>query len=247
MVMKPFKPVKQPRLSEAVTEQLKQAILVGLFKAGDRLPAERELSEQFQVSRVAVREALRALENAGFIATRQGVTGGAYVTDLSFQHLVNAFVDLFLAEKISIPELHQVRRLIEPEVARLAAERVTPDRARELWDALAGEEAPTHSVSEEVEKKTNVHFILADMCGNRFLEALVRSVVGLSKKIVETIDPADPEALHPAGMHRPIVEAVAGGDPAGAAMAMEEHAIQFGRNLIGLEKTYRERKKAQPF
>jgi GntR family transcriptional regulator, transcriptional repressor for pyruvate dehydrogenase complex len=245
MVVKSFKPVKQPRVSEAVTEQLKQAILLGHFKAGDRLPAERELSEQFQVSRVAVREALRVLENAGFIVTRQGVTGGAYVTDLSFQQLVNAFVDLFLADKISVPELHRVRRLIEPEVARLAAEKVTPDRVRELREALAAEERPAHSVSEEVEKKTAVHFILADMCGNRFLEALVRSIVGLSKKIVETIDPADPEALHPAGMHQPIVEAVVAGDPAGAARAMEEHTTEFGRNLIGLEKAYRERKNSQ--
>jgi GntR family transcriptional regulator, transcriptional repressor for pyruvate dehydrogenase complex len=244
--MKPFKPVKQSRVSEAVTEQLKQAILLGHFKAGDRLPSERDLSDQFQVSRVAVREALRVLENAGFIATRQGVTGGAYVTDLSFQQLVNAFLDLFLSDKISIPDLHDVRRLIEPEVARLAAARITPEHAQRLREALMAEGVVVDSVSEEVERKTTVHFILAEMCGNRFLEALVRSVVGLSKKIVETIDPANPQTLHPAGMHRPVVEAVLAGDAEGAAKAMEEHAIEFGQNLIGLEKTYRERKRTQP-
>ena len=129
--MTSFRPIKQFRVSGEVTEQLKQSILLGHFKAGDKLPSERELAEQFQVSRVAIREALRVLENAGFITTRQGVTGGTFVTELTFLQLSNAFLDLFMAEKISIPELHQVRLLVEPEVARLAAQRITP----RIWAA----------------------------------------------------------------------------------------------------------------
>ena len=105
--MPPFKPIKQLRVSEEVAEQLKQSILPGHFKSGEKLPAERDLAEEFQVSRVAIREALRKLENAGFIVTRQGATGGAYVTDLTFEYLVSAFLDLFLADKISIPELRR--------------------------------------------------------------------------------------------------------------------------------------------
>ncbi len=242
--MRKFTPVKQARVSDMVTEQLKGSILMGEVRAGDRLPAERELAEQFQVSRVAVREALRVLEKSGFIVTRQGVTGGAFVTDLGFGQLVTSFLDLFLAEKISIPELHHVRRLIEPEVARLAATRITAEYAACLTEALDAEELPVASVSEEVERKTTVHFILAELCGNRLLEALVRSVVGLSKKIVETIN-IDPQSLHPAGMHRPVVEAVLTGDSEAAAAAMEKHAREFGENLIRLEKTYRERKSSQ--
>jgi GntR family transcriptional repressor for pyruvate dehydrogenase complex len=122
-----FKPVKQSRVSEEVAVQLKQSILLGYFKPGEKLPPERDLAEQFQVSRVATREALRKLEHAGFIVTRQGATGGAYVTDLNFEYLVNAFLDLFLADKISIPELYHVRLLIEPEVARLRPRTLPPN------------------------------------------------------------------------------------------------------------------------
>ena len=75
--MPTFRPIKQSRISREVTEQLKHAILLGHFRTGDKLPPERELAEQFQVSRVAVRESLRVLESAGFLTTRQGVTGGA--------------------------------------------------------------------------------------------------------------------------------------------------------------------------
>ncbi len=244
--MPKFKPVqRQSRISHEVTEQIKQSILLGHFKTGDRLPPERDLAEEFRVSRVVIREALRSLENSGFIVTRQGVTGGAYIIELSFQQLVNAFLDLFLSDKISIPELHFVRRLIEPEVARLAATRVTPEYTQRLREALEAEKLPTASAAEEVDRKTTVHFIIAEMCGNRFLEALVRSVVGLSKKVVETID-VDPRPLHPAGMHVPIVNAILSGDPEKAAKEMEKHAIKFGNNLIQLEKTFRQRKLQAP-
>jgi GntR family transcriptional repressor for pyruvate dehydrogenase complex len=68
--MQPFKPIRQKRVPQEVAEKLKDAILLGQFKAGDRLPSEKELSQQFQVSRTTIREALRSLENSGFISIR---------------------------------------------------------------------------------------------------------------------------------------------------------------------------------
>src|SRR5512136_1958727 len=112
--MPTFKPIKQLRVSEEVAKQLKESILLGNYNTGDKLPAERDLAEEFQVSRVSIREAIRKLENSGLIITRQGATGGAYVTDLSFEYLVSAFLDLFLADKISISDLRQVRLIVEP-------------------------------------------------------------------------------------------------------------------------------------
>lgn len=239
--MPTFTPIKPLRVSNEVTEQLKQSILLGQFKPGDKLPAERELAEEFQVSRVAIREALRSLENSGFITTRQGITGGAFVTDLSFQQLANSFLDLFLAEKISIPELYRVRLLIEPEVARLAASRVTPEYERRLREALEAEKTPGPTLSEEVDRKTSVHYIFAEMCGNRFLEALIVSVMRLTKQVVEAVKP-DTQKLHPAGLHDAAVEAVLAGNPEAAAGEMEKHAIEFGRNLMKMEQEYHEKR-----
>ena len=235
-----FKPIRQFRISEEVANQLKQSILLGHFNIGDKLPAERDLAEEFRVSRVAIREALRKLENSGFIVTRQGTTGGAYVTDLTFEHLINAFLDLFLADKISVPELHQVRLLIEPQVARLAASKITSEYAQRLKDTLETEELPISSLSEDMERKQKVHIILAEMSGNRILEALVRSLMGLTRRAIEAAE-ADPRFMHPAGMHRPIVEAILGSDAEAAAAAMKKHSIEFGENLIKMEKAYREK------
>ena len=241
--MPTFTPIKPLRISNEVTEQLKQSILLGHFKPGDKLPSERELAEQFQVSRVAIREAIRSLENSGFVETRQGITGGAFITDLSFQQLTNSFLDLFLAEKISIPELYQVRRLIEPEVARLAAVRVTPEYEKRLRDALKAEKTIGPTLSEEVDRKTSVHYILAEMCGNRFFEALVSSVMRITKQVVEAVKP-DTQKLHPAGLHTAAVKAVLAGDPEKAAREMEKHAVEFGKNLMEMEQEYH-RKRSQ--
>jgi len=240
--MPKFKPIKQMRISEEVAGQLKESIMVGHFKAGDRLPSERDLAEDFQVSRVAVREALRSLENSGFIVTRQGATGGTFVTDLTFKHLSNAFVDLFLSEKISIPEMYQVRLLVEPEVARLAATRITQKYTQRLRVALEAEEQSTTSLREDMERKTAVHFILAEMCGNRFFEALIRSFIELTLRVVQIAAEPDFPYVHPAGMHRPIVEAVLAGNSKKAALVMKKHATEFGKILMKMEKTFRKRK-----
>jgi DNA-binding FadR family transcriptional regulator len=239
--MAKFRPVKPLRISEEVEEQLKQSILLGHFKAGDRLPSERDLAEEFKVSRVGIREALRALENAGFIVTRQGVNGGAFVTELTFGHINNAFLDLFLADKISIPELYHVRLLIEPEIARLAALAITPECAQRLKDALQFEETPSASLPEDIEKMTAVHNILAEMCGNRFFEAILRSSMKLVHRVIEIVSP-DPYTLHPPGLHRPVVEAVIAGNADAATRLMKDHSVEFGEILINMEKTYRQKK-----
>lgn len=236
-----FKPIKQSRVSEQVAEQLKQSIVLGRFKPGDKLPGDRELAEQFQVSRVMIREALRSLENAGFIIARPGITGGTFVTDLTFEHLGNAFLDLFLADKISIPELVQVRLLVEPEVARLAARNLTPDFAAQLQETLRAEDLPLTSLAEDLDRKTGIHFILAEMCGNRIFEALVRSLMALTRKVVEAVNP-DPQWMHPAGMHHPVVEAVIAGDEERAAAGMRRHSLEFGENLMTMEREYRHKR-----
>jgi GntR family transcriptional regulator, transcriptional repressor for pyruvate dehydrogenase complex len=221
-----FTPIKPLRISEEVAQQLKQSILVGHFKPGERLPTERELSEQFQVSRAATREALRVLENAGFVVTRQGATGGAYVTDLTFERTANAFVDLFMAEKISIAEVNYVRVLVEPEIARMAAQRVTDDYIRKL------------KASMTVGMGAQFHFILAEMCGNRFLDGLLRSTIDLTAKIVTATNVT---YEHPVKGHKAILEAVMAGDGDKAAEAMRTHAIANGESLMKVEKLFREK------
>jgi len=89
--------------------------------------------------------------------------------------------------------------------------------------------------------KTAAHYILAEMCSNRFFEAIIRSSMKLTHRLIEVVNP-NPYTLHPAGLHRPIIEAVLSGDPEAASLAMKKHAIEFGEILMNMEDTYREKK-----
>lgn len=242
--MPKFRPIRQKRVSVEVYQQLREAILSNDFRAGDRLPSEKELSEQFQVSRLAIRDAVRTLENAGFVTIAQGAAGGVYVTDLTFEQLASACLDLFLANKISIHQLHQVRTLIEPEVARLATMQADEGSKRLLEEAFKAEHPPGATLVEDITSATKVHFVLAEMCGNPFLEAIVNSVIKLNASILEEMKPDPPYVIHPPGFHKPVVEAVLSGDPEAAARAMRHHAEAFYENLVNLEKGYREKKGA---
>ena len=238
--MRRFKPLKQQRISEEVLRQLKEAILNNEFQAGEKLPSERELTEQFQVSRGVIREAIRALEITGFVKTRQGPTGGAFVTEPSLDHVGNVFWDLFLARKVSMPEMVHVRRLVEPEMARLAAERISDKGKHELLEAQSREFQPFESSAEIIKGNQKVHYLMAEECGNHFLEAICKSLLRLTHEMVEAVDP-DHTGLHGPGEHQRIIDAVVNGQPEEAAMAMAEHLDVFCDRLMKMETIFREK------
>jgi GntR family transcriptional repressor for pyruvate dehydrogenase complex len=238
--MPSFKPLKQSRVSEEVLRQLKEAILLGEFKSGQKLPSERELTEAFRVSRGVIREAIRALELTGFVVLRQGTAGGAFVTDLSFDHVGDAFLDVFLANKIAIPELAHVRYYIEPEVARLAALNANEADKNRLADAQEAELIEVGSTSARITQFQKVHVVIAEMCANHFFEAVTKSMLKLTYEIVEAVDP-DHRALHMPGEHREIVEAILHGNAEVAKEAMICHLEKFCQNLIKMEKVYRQK------
>jgi DNA-binding FadR family transcriptional regulator len=232
--------IERKRVTDQIIDQLISMIDDGKFKPGDKLPPERHLSEEFQVSRIAIREALRALEGSGFVTTRLGSGGGTYVTDLGFENLSSAFFDLFLADKISLPEIHHVRLMIDGEVGRLAALNITPDFRQRLLKAREVENHPDHFEFGPMSTRVNVHYTLAEMSGNRFLEAMVKLILAVSGRIIDAFR-TDPNPFHPPGSHLPIIEAVLAGDPEAASEAMRKHAMEVFENLMKLEEAYRKK------
>jgi DNA-binding FadR family transcriptional regulator len=220
--------------------QLKESILLGKFKSGEKLPSERELTEEFQVSRGVIREAIRILEITGFVTLRQGPTGGAFVTDLSFDHVGNAFLDLFLANKVSIPELANVRFFVEPEVARLAALNATEEDRKRLTEAQEGEFLSVSTTTARIIQFQRVHHVIAESCQNHFYEAISKSMLRLTFEVVEAVDP-DHEALHMPGEHKHIIDAVISANAEAARAAMQTHMEKFCKNLLEMETVYRRR------
>jgi GntR family transcriptional repressor for pyruvate dehydrogenase complex len=236
-----FTPIKQVRVYEEVLKQLKYSILAGRYRSGEKLPSERELSLQFQVSRVVVREAIRSLEMTGFVTLRQGPSGGAYVKDLTLEHLSSAFMDLFQANKLSAQELIQVRLHIEPEVARIAAVNIRDESSKSLEEAFQAEHNPTLSHSEWVIKNLEIHYILAEISGNRLYEAVVNPLLDLTREIVLIVKPSH-KVIHDHREHKAIIDAVSSGDPDASAAAMVQHLSNVGSALVELESSYRRKK-----
>lgn len=238
--MKNFQPIKQVKASDEVSNQLRHAIFEGRYLAGDKLPSERELIETFKVSRTVVREAIKALEARGLVQIKQGATGGAFVKELTFERLTNDCKDLFFLGKMSFDEICQARLSIEPIVAGLAAKHCTPEQAKLLIEANDNE-SNTLEYPETVMLRSRVHYLLADMCNNRFLTAIDKSLIQLVGTISSQFQP-DTDKIHPPGMHNSIIDAVIAGDEAGAEKAMRAHLLEFLLLLEGIESDYRNSK-----
>lgn len=233
-------PVKQTRIAVEIVSQLKAAILSARYKPGERLPTERELTEQFKVSRVVVREAVRELEIKGLVKILQGPAGGAYVTDLSLDHLNNAFLDLFLYNKVSVAELIQARLLIECEIARAAAVRATTESSRHLQEALDAELHDGGSHAEYVSNRLMFHYLLAEMSGNRLLQAITRALFRLTGDIILEVKPVK-KVIHRPEEHAEILRAILAHDSDAAADAMRRHLENMGKRLAKLEGAYRKK------
>ena len=234
--MHSFVPIKQSKATDEVLAQLKEAILRGAFQVGDKLPSERELTEQFNVSRGVVREAIRGLQVTGLVEIKQGPLGGAFVKEISFGLLDTGFSDLYFSDRLTITEVVRVRQFIEPEVARLAAVNVNDDYRDRLKAAIAQEHSPFNSPDDLMKKLTSVHFILAEMCGNRLFQGMIIAMISLTRRIIRA-QLEDLLLLHKAGEHDDIAAAVVAGDSTAAQKAMAVHSRKFGDAFIQLEKT----------
>src|SRR5207237_62143 len=118
-----FAPVAVARASSAIAEQIRTAILSGRLKAGDRLSPERELAEQFGVSRVTVRDALRSLEAMGLIAVKVGARGGAFVTAPTGSKVAQTMSDMMMMSATTPEDIVEARLVVELGTVTLACAR----------------------------------------------------------------------------------------------------------------------------
>jgi GntR family transcriptional regulator, transcriptional repressor for pyruvate dehydrogenase complex len=118
-----FQPIKIRRLSEMIESSIKDFIITGALKSGYKLPNEKEIANQFGVSSVTVREALRGLEAFGVIHKKRGRGGGIFVgpDDSGLEKATNSPPNLLTSGKYSAKDIGEVRRILEPAIARIAA------------------------------------------------------------------------------------------------------------------------------
>jgi DNA-binding FadR family transcriptional regulator len=127
-----LQPIRGGRISDHITEQLRKAILSRKLIPGDRLPAEVELAKKFKTSRVTIREAIRMLELHGFLHVKKGARGGTFVKEIDLGVVKNSLLDYLHFGELTVENIFEVRFILEPAAAVLAAKRRTESDLGEM-------------------------------------------------------------------------------------------------------------------
>jgi DNA-binding FadR family transcriptional regulator len=171
-----FEPAKRVRAYESVVSQLEQRILRGHLEPGSRLPAERSLMEEFQVSRATIREALRVAESMGLIEVRHSNQGGPMVTAEPFRGVSRAFESLLVTEVGSLADLVELRMVVEGTAALLAASR--PKSALRRLERAFDDMLTAETVEAFAEADVDFHLKTAEAGGNPALTLVITALRG---------------------------------------------------------------------
>ena len=188
-----FEPIAPSRAFEEIAAQIRELVASGRLKPGDRLPAERDLSAKFNVSRNTLREALRALELSGMIELRKGAAGGAFVLPGSSGVVVNGLRDLYHLGAIKPEHLTEARVWLSEVVVRVACERLTEEDLAALEEniALATKADKAGNFQQRADLHREFHNLLAAATRNPIITITMEGVMEVMREFVKTIGPSD--------------------------------------------------------
>jgi GntR family transcriptional repressor for pyruvate dehydrogenase complex len=220
-----YKIVRTSRLYEQIVQQLEDSIAEGTLKAGDQLPAERELAKQFGVSRTAVREAMKALGEKGLVEAYPG--RGTFIT-IGRSHAIWQSLDRMI--RIGGPEgsafLVEVREILEPEIAALAANRAKEEDLASMREQVAVMDQAGNDPDAYIEADLDFHLALAEAAGNPLILSLIDSIVALLREQRLGIFRVEGGPARGQLHHKLILAAVERRDPGVAREAMRAHLKQ---------------------
>jgi GntR family transcriptional regulator, transcriptional repressor for pyruvate dehydrogenase complex len=227
-----FSPIKGTKVYEQVIEQIKQMIVDGSLKKGDKLPSERELVERLKVSRTSIREALRSLQIIGLVECNQGE--GNYISQKFDNSLFEPLSIMFKLQESTPIEILEVRRVIEVETVALAAQRITNEELEDLeillkaLDNLKDEE-------DNIKIDEKFHYKIAKATKNFLITNILNAISSLIDSFIKDArkkilaDEKNIEVL--SKQHWDIFEALKSHNPKKASEAMKKH-LEFVNDFM---------------
>jgi len=237
--------VKRKTIHEEIIAQIREELVEGRWKLGDRLPSERDLSERFQVSRASVREAIRALESRGLVRIKTGE--GTYIASGS-EAVLSPLVSIILQQKDVLLDIFEARKIIEPEIAALAPKRAVPEEIQHMEEILEEQARQIAQGDSGVEADTAFHSLLTQTTKNKVF-------LRLNDAVVDSLRETRERSLHIHGRparslagHHEILKAIRAKDPGRARQAMLQHLRAIERNVLKPGSAERKggRKKSSP-
>lgn len=229
-----FEPIAENKKFEKIVALIKQKVLAGEFHQGDRLPSERDLSDALRVSRLAVREAYRALQIFGIIEIRRGQQGGAFICAPNSQSMIQSISDLFRFQGISIEEWTEARLIFETDIARLVIQRAKEDDLVRLEQVIAMTEQMSRAGRVVHSELIRFHLCLAEAAGNKILYTSYRSMMDLLLSSFLALDVKADHYHNVAREHRRILSALQKRDSDEFIDLVAQHVKRAGKNLINI-------------
>jgi len=234
-----FKAIKKVRLYEEIVNQIKDLIIKDQLKPRQPLPPERELAEKFGVSLVSVRQALVVLETIGLIKRKRG--RGIYIVseEVDFISDVNdeAFETLFLEGALvsrnnPITEVLEVRCLIEPPIAKCAAERATEENIADMEKYLLQQEKKIEAKEPTIQEDLCFHKAIAAAVNNSVLLKIIEDIYETIWEIKEKLLITEQACINSLKGHNTILEAIKNKDGRSAYRAMLIHLKEVEVSLM---------------
>jgi GntR family transcriptional repressor for pyruvate dehydrogenase complex len=225
-------PINRQPVAEQVARQLLALVQSGSLQPGQQLPPERELAATLEVSRPSLREALRALSLLGVLRIRQG--GGVYVSSLDPESLLAPLHFFVSLDARNLEDLFEARLVIESEITRIAAQKISPENLAILKDCIDFESHELDDEDKFIASDVKFHKILFESVDNAFLQRFATSLHILGKASREITGHIPGVVAQSLQDHERIVSAIEAGDSGAAADAMKQH-------LTNVRDAYRKR------
>ncbi len=232
---KPSRPVQ-------VADAIKSWVVEQGLQSGDRLPGEGELIERFGMAKGTIREAMRILEAQGLVKTRTGPGGGSFVHEVSQQRARALLGNYFYFKHLTIADIYQLRRVLEPELAASLAGTLSEEVLTELESNIARYAEPAKTLDEEREQhiaSLRFHALLAAQSGNALLGFLIDFMVRMLSDLTVYRELYSPPNIGLWSKGRDyqerLVQALRQGEGDTARAIMQEHMITAQRLMEGQE------------
>lgn len=175
---------KSRRAFEVVYDKIRHELAQGILKAGDKLPAERELAESLGFSRAAVREALRTLEATGLVQLQKGVKGGAFIQNANRNDINRSINDIVVLGRVPLRQVMEVRTLLMTHAVQLGCERATPEALDRIEKNIKETEDLARAAEPTMRHVREFYNLLGELSGNEVLAILIEATSSITLDFV---------------------------------------------------------------
>ena len=223
------------RVSTEIAAGIQNAIREGRVRPGEKLPSERDMAKQLEVSRVSVREAYRSLAELGLLVVKRGAEGGAFINDLDHQPVTRSLSLMLSLGRTSLQELTEARVLLEPMIARVAAQRADAASIARLDDLVLKQEAAIKGDGDLRRYDLQFHRLVAACTQNMPLIIVMNALADLALEAISQMDIGRDVNEHVVNFHGRIADAIRRGDAEAAQHIMLGHVhdvqLRLGKAL----------------